>query len=409
MMFSCRLPSFSLVSVMIAMSPAMAQWTQWRGSERNGRVTSDAWPSKLNGAIQQRWTSKLGPSYSGPVMLDGTVFTTETIDKQTERVTAYSLADGSVEWQHEWPGYMAVPFFAAANGDWIRSTPAVVPGALVILGMRDVLVCLDPESGNEQWKIDFPQQYGQPMQAFGAVCSPLIHDGAVFVQLGGGLTKVDLETGEVQWQVLDDTAGMSGGAFSSPSLATIDGQLQLLVQTRQELCGVDLQSGAVYWREAIEAFRGMNILTPLAIGDTVFTAAHSGQSQLFGIDRASSVWSVDESWNQKSQGYMSSPVEVDGNIYLHAKSERFQCINSTDGSIEWTSRPVGKYWSMVHNDKSILALASDGELRLIDASPESFQVTDQIRVADDSWAHLAIDGSTIVIRSLDALSVYDWK
>jgi len=404
-----RLLLLPLVFFFALSSVTAEDWNQWRGPRRDGSVGQTKWPDKLTDRLTKRWEVTLQPSYSGPLMQDGLVFTTETIDEEFERVTAYSIEDGSKLWQHQWPGSLAVPFFAAANGSWIRSTPAVVPGHLVVLGMRDVLACMDPKTGTEQWRIDFPGDMGKPLEAFGGVCSPLIHEGAVYVQLGGGLTKVILATGEVAWQVLDSQVGMSGGAFSSPSLATINGKLQLLVQTRTELCGVDLESGQTLWAEPIEAFRGMNILTPLAVGDQVFTAAHSGRSQMFDIRGGDSSWSVSETWRQKTQGYMSSPVELDNKIYLHLKNERFTCLDAEDGTIHWTSPPVGKYWSMVHNGEKILALASDGVLRLIEATPEEYRVLDQVKVADDTWAYLAINGKTIVVRDLNSLQVYQWN
>lgn len=397
-----------MAGTFIGIAAHAEDWDQWRGPRRDGTVGQSAWPGKLTGALAERWKREHSPSYSGPVILDGLVYTTETIDRKTERVTAYKLDSGETAWTAEWEGYMAVPFFAASNGDWIRSTPAVAPGGLVVLGMRDVLVCLDPKTGAEKWRIDFPNQFKEPMQAFGAVCSPIIIDGAVYVQLGGGLTKVSLDSGEIVWQVLKPEAGMNGGAFSSPSLATIAGETQLLVQTREELCGVDLGTGDVLWNEPIEAFRGMNILTPLAVGDRVFTAAHSGRSHLFDIGQAEGDWTVDETWNQKTQGYMSSPVQIGDFIYLHLKSERFTCLSVADGSIQWTSEPVGKYWSLVQNGNQILSLADDGMLRLIEATPAEYRVIDQTKVAADSWAHIAVQGQTVVVRSLDALTVYDW-
>jgi len=34
---------------------------------------------------------------------------------------------------------------------------------------------------------------------------------------------------------------------------------------------------------------------------------------------------------------------------------------------------------------------------------------DQTKVADDSWAYLAVDGKTIVVRDLNSLQVYQWN
>jgi outer membrane protein assembly factor BamB len=386
-------------------------WNQWRGPSRDARLPSAQWPDQLQGRLELLWQASHGPSYSGPVVSGDLVFTTETVDKASERVTAYQLASGDRVWQVEWPGAMAVPFFAAANGDWIRSTPACTEDDLVVLGMRDLLVCLDPKTGREKWRIDFPAQMGTQLPSFGAVCSPLIDDGAVYVQTGGALVKVALEDGSVIWKSLENSEGMmSGGAFSSPTIATLDGRRQLVVQTREELCGVDLDTGAVWWQQPIEAFRGMNILTPLVSGDRIFTSAHSGRAQLFEVKLAAdNRWSVNELWEQKLQAYMSSPVILDESIYLHMKNQRVASLALQDGSIRWTSEPFGKYWSMVHNGDQVLALDNGGELLLIRKSDSELDVIDRLKVADDSWAHLALQGDLVIVRDLAALKVYRWK
>jgi hypothetical protein len=225
------------------------------------------------------------------------------------------------------------------------------------------------------------------------------------------VVKLSLKDGSVIWKALENAAGMmSSGAFSSPIIATIAGQRQFVVQTRQELCGVDLESGAVLWKQPIEAFRGMNILTPLIIGDRIFTSAHSGKAQLFQISRSSTgQWLVTEVWAQKSQAYMSSPVLMGDSIYLHMKNQRVASLAVDDGSIRWTSSPFGKYWSMVAGDKRILALDNGGDLILIQAGDSSLNVVDRLKVADDSWAHLAVQDDRLIVRDLRALKVFRWQ
>ncbi len=386
-------------------------WSQWRGPARDSQLAGATWPPKLSGRLQLVWEKPHSPSYSGPVVSGDLVFTTETINKKSERVSAYKVNTGELIWTAEWPGAMAVPFFAASNGDWIRSTPACTESHLVVVGMRDVMVCLNPQTGEQNWRVSFPDDMKTPMPSFGAVCSPLIDDGAVYVQSGGALVKLNLETGNVLWKSLENGAGMmSSGAFSSPVIATIAEQRQLVVATRQDLCGVDLESGRVLWRQPIESFRGMNILTPLVFGDRVFTSAHSGRAQLFQVTQTpEGKWNVDELWSQKSQGYMSSPVLIGDSIYLHMKNQRVSALSVQDGSIRWTSSPFGKYWSMVTNGKQILALDNAGDLLLIEPDDAELNVVDKVKVANDSWAHLAVQGDKVIVRDLDAIKVFDWK
>ena len=387
-----------------------ADWNQWRGPNRDSQLAEKEWPDALNGRMKLVWEKPHAPSYSGPISQDGMVFTTETIDKTNEKVTAYDLKSGKVVWEKEWPGAMAVPFFAASNGDWIRSTPAVSGDKLLVLGMRDVLVCLDTKTGKENWRLDFPSKTGSPLPAFGAVCSPLIDGDTAYVQSGGALVKVSLEGGEVLWSSLEDTKGMmSSGSFSSPVIATLAGERQLVVQTRQALCGVDMKTGNVLWQQPIQSFRGMNILTPVIKGDRIFNTAHSGKAQLFEISKEGDQWSVEEIWSQKSQGYMSSPVLIGDTIYLHQKNQRATALGTEDGEIRWTSSPFGKYWSMATNGQKILALDNSGELLLVTPSSVALEIDDRMKVADDSWAHIAIQDDMVIIRDLNALKVYQWK
>lgn len=251
------LVAVTLSTAVLADSP---DWNQWRGPNRDGKVADATWPSALKDHLQPLWEKPHGPSYSGPIVSQGMVFTTETVNKSDERVTAYDLKSGEQKWQVSWPGAMSVPFFAAANGDWIRSTPICTENDLVVLGMRDVLVNLDPKTGTEKWRVDFPSQLGSSLPAFGAVCSPIIDGNAVYVQTGGALVKLSLADGSTIWKTLENNEGMmSSGAFSSPVIATIADTRQLVVQTRMELCGVSLETGDVLWKQPIEAFRGMNL------------------------------------------------------------------------------------------------------------------------------------------------------
>jgi outer membrane protein assembly factor BamB len=381
---------FLIALVFIASDPVVAEsWGGWRGPLRTGKI-QQVLPTSFDGT-SVRWEKPLGPSYSGPIVQNGTVFTTETVDKKFERVTAYNLRDGKLIWETQWEGNLTVPFFASANGDWIRSTPAVTEGHLIVFGMRDMVVDLDPATGKENWRIDLPNKLGTPIEAFGAVCSPLIDGEFVYLQTGGGLMKIALKDGEVIWRVLDSTEGTSGGAFSSPVIATIAKVRQLVVQTRLELCGVEPADGKILWKHPIEAFRGMNILTPMVIGDSIFTAAHSGSSEMFDISKTADQWAINLRWQHKGQGYMSSPIVIDNHIYLHQKSERMVCLKAVDGSLAWTSPPLGKYASMIHDDKNIAALSADGNLQIIAADPGEFRVIMESQVAENSWAHLALD------------------
>lgn len=297
-------------------------WPQWRGPTRDGQVQGSAWPDNLRkDTLKQRWRVELGPSYSGPIVAPDRVFVTETRDKKTEVVRAFDRKTGKELWRAEWSGAIAVPFFAASNGSWIRSTPALDADSLFAAGMRDVLVSLNAKTGKEQWRVDFVKEFKATLPAFGFVSSPLVDGDAVYVQAGASFVKLDKTNGKVVWRVLKDDGGMMGSAFSSPTIATLAGQRQILVQAREKLVGVDPETGDILWKQNVPNFRGMNILTPVSFGDAVFTSSYNNKSWLYAVSKKDQKFQVKEAWSNNAQGYMSTPVVSDGHAYLHMQNQ----------------------------------------------------------------------------------------
>jgi outer membrane protein assembly factor BamB len=402
---------FSLFLCITSLCPA--EWNQWRGPSRNGDIQPSEWPAGLDESRLQRvWRQEIGQGYPGPVLSANRVFTVETRDKKYEIVRAFDRATGKQAWSLQWEGSMKVPFFSARNGSWVRSTPAFDGECLYVGGMRDVLVCIDAEKGTERWRVDFMERFDAPLPDFGFVCSPLVLENAVYVQAGACFAKLDKTSGETIWTTLEDLGGMYGGAFSSPISATICGAPQIIVQTRNDLCAVAPSTGKVLWMQPVKSFRGMNILTPIVMGNQVFTSSYGGGSYLFDIQRESEMYSVKGLWlDRKSQGYMSSPVVIDGMIYHHRRDKRFCCLDPSAQSERWkTSERLGDYWSMVANGAKILALNDNSELFLIQADPEKFNLLDRRKVAEEeTWGHLAVDGDQVFIRELNAITAFRWR
>lgn len=400
-----------LASIVSGQEPKKAIWNQWRGPTRDGHVRGATWPDSISKpGLVRSWRVKLAPSYSGPIVSESAVFVTETIDKKTEAVVALDRNTGNELWRTEWSGAMTVPFFAASNGSWIRSTPALDGDNLYVAGMRDVLVSLNARTGKEQWRVDFVDEFKSPLPAFGFVSSPLVDGESLYVQAGASLVKLDKTTGEVLWRVLKDDGGMMGSAFSSPIMATLAGQRQLIVQTREKLAGVDPETGDVLWEQKVPSFRGMNILTPVVAGDAIFTSSYQNKSWQFAVTKTDGHFQVKEEWSNNAQGYMSTPVVIDGFAYLHLQNQRFTCINLTTGERTWTSQPFGRYASLVCQRDRILALDERGKLLLIRANPNEFELLGESEVSDeDTWAHVAVCGDEIFVRELNGLSAFRWN
>jgi outer membrane protein assembly factor BamB len=416
------------LSALLALVPALpiwaadanpATWTQWRGPARDGKVaaTDFAWPDHLKN-LEQLWRVELGDGYPTPIVSADRIFTVETKGGQ-EIVRALDRATGKQVWEYAWKGSMSVPFFAARNGSWVRSTPALDGDALYVGGIRDVLVCLEAATGKERWRVDFVERYKAPLPAFGFVASPLVTADGVYAQAGASFVKLDKATGKEIWRSLVDEGGMYGSAFSSPVIAKVAGREQVVVQTRNALAGVNPADGAVLWQTKIDAFRGMNILTPISVGESgVFTATYGGVAQLLTVQQSPGgavdgrpSFAVAPAWKLRMEGHMSTPVVVDGHAYLHRRDRKLSCIDLATGAEKWTEKAgFSDYVSLVTDGKKILLLDSKGELVLINHNPAKLDVLERRKISEqETWAHLVVCGDQVIVREQRGLVVYRWK
>lgn len=389
---------------------ALASWPQWRGPGRDSLITGNPWPGKLSG-ITPLWRADLGEGYPGPIVSADRVFVAETKGAKEEVVRCLDRKTGKQLWENSWTGSLSVPFFARSNGSWIRATPAFDGDALYVAGIRDVIVCLDAATGKERWRADLMDRYKTPLPAFGFVSSPLIDGDALYVQAAASFLKLNKKTGDTIWRTLKDGGGMYGSTFSSPTIATLGGKRQILVQTRTTLAGVNAEDGSVLWSKDIPAMRGMNILTPTVYKDGVFTSAYGAKTYRFDVKKEGEKLGIEQAWDIKMEGYMSSPVVIGKHAYLHLRNQRFSCVDLETGKTLWTtSKAFGKYWSMVAQGDKILALDERGVLYLIQASSEQFILLDEKKIsAQECWGHLAISGDELFIRELKGISAWKWK
>lgn len=388
-------------------------WTQWRGPNRDGKIATSEWPNSLNeNALKELWSTDLAEGYASPVLTTDLVFSVETRDKKEEVVRAFDRNTGEQLWEFATTGAMKVPFYAARNGSWARSTPATDGDYLYVLNMVDVLTCLDVKTGKEIWQVDFKERENTQKPPFGGVSSPLVEGDYVYVQGGHAAAKLDRKTSENVWRVMEERQGMFAGSFSSPVMTEIHGIRQFVVQTRSTLGGIDPDSGEILWSTPVEASRGMNILTPLVSGNRIFTSTYEGGSFCFDIEQSRGKQSATLKWRlPKVEGYMTSPVIVDDYIYHQARDKQLYCINFSTGAVQWESEQgFGQYWSMVVNGSQILALDEQGDLLLFEANPDGFQIIDQRKISEEpTWAHLAVFGDQVFVRGLKTMTAYSWK
>lgn len=68
--------------------------------------------------------------------------------------------------------------------------------------MRDVLVSLNANTGEENWRVDFVEEFKTVLPLYDFVGSPLVDGDAVYVQASASVVKLDKKSGKVLWRTL---------------------------------------------------------------------------------------------------------------------------------------------------------------------------------------------------------------
>ncbi len=388
-----------------------SEWNQWRGPFRDGHLHQDEkWPNDWKG-LEKQWSIELNPGYSGPILSGDYVYTCES-NKENEVVRCINRETGKMIWQQHWQGGMKVPDYAAANGDWIRSTPIVDSDSIYIGGMRDFLICLDKSDGKIRWQIDFAQIYKSTLPLFGMVSSPLIVDDYLMTYAGGGIVAINKKTGKIAWRTVIDSDRLEGGATSSMITTQINGQMVLIALYRKLFAGIAPDSGKILWKQEIPAYRGTTTITPVLLEkNRIFISMYSGRSMVFEITQENQKWKCQRQWDNNRLCYMSTPVLIKDHLFAHLQTNRLACLSAKDGKLRWLSdQTFGQYLSFVANQDQLIALDQKGILYLIRANPEKWELLDKKIVSDqETWSHLAVRGNELYIRDLKSLTKWKWE
>ena len=157
-----------------------------------------------------RWFGPVGDEgYSSPHLLtiDGV---TQILTLSGAGVTSVAPADGTLLWEHSWPGYPIVQPALTADGDILISVSAES-------GMRRLSVAQGPDGWTieERWTSNRLKPYYSDF---------VVHDGHAFGFDGSILACIDVEDGKRKWK---------GGRYGAGQLFLLADQDLLLVLSEQ--------------------------------------------------------------------------------------------------------------------------------------------------------------------------------
>ena len=380
-----------------------ADWSQWRGPARDGRIAEDQLPRQWPEKLKRLWQVEVGVGHSSPLVVNGGIYLHSRQGDQ-EVVRRLDPKDGSTVWEDRIATPYTVHSSALAHGKGPKSTPIAHQGRLFTLGISGRVSAFELESGKLLWRHDFAEEFAQTSPLFGVAMSPLVEAGLLIVHVGGhdqgALRALETTSGKLIWEWTED-----GPAYASPILYGGGDSPQLVTQTQNHLVSIDFKTGRLLWRQPFSTNYYQNSITPVISDDLlIYSGLDSGLLSLRLKNDAppEPVWK-----NTQASLYMSSPVLVDGLLYGHSHKRKgqFFCLDPATGELVWSSRGrEGENAAVLASSRYLLFLTTNSELIVNATGRDGYQPLARYSVADTpTWAHPAFYQRSILIKDLNHL------
>jgi outer membrane protein assembly factor BamB len=387
-----------------ASSVQAQDWPQWRGPNRDGKVTGFSAPRTWPKDLTRKWKVDVGLGDATPALVGDKLYVFAR--QETNEITrCLDAGSGKELWQNKYAAPAVSGPDAGHGGP--RSSPAVADGKIVTLGVCGTVSCLDATTGNTLWrKTDFPSAWPQ----FHTAMSPIVVDDMVVVQLGndseGAVVAYDLVAGAEKWKWTGE-----GAAYASPMLLTIGSAKMIITLTAKSIIGISTAHGKLLWRVPFMA-QGMpyNIATPIVDGQTVIYSGQGRGTKAVKIERQGDHFTARELWNNSEKSVaFNSPVLKNGLIFALSQRGKFFCVHARTGRTAWTESTGGRgdFGSIVDAGSVLLGLTATSQLIAFQPSAEAYVELAHFTVSDkQTYAHPVVAGNRLFVRDQDSVTLW---
>jgi outer membrane protein assembly factor BamB len=401
-------------------------WPQWRGPRRDGICDEISllaeWPPAGPKKLWQ--TDGLGRGYSAPIITGGRIYLTGDVGDELHIFTLD--LDGRRVWQAKNGRAWRTPYPGA------RASCTYRDGRLYHLNAHGRVACLDAASGRELWAVELFERFGGRNITW-ALSENLLVDGSrVFVTAGGTqalMAALDARTGETVWQsaplrlgapdpprherVAEPPDEVDNASYASPILLERGGRRMLVSCSLRHVFGVDADTGALLWSRPLRTRFSVIAMTPVLVGDGVFvTAPDTDDGGFFQFREVGSAPYAERVWSSRPDTCHGGVVLVDGALYgsWYRRDKGWFCADARTGEIRHQTGELAM-GSVLYADGRLYCLSQEGEMALLEPTPEGFKFRGRFRLAPertgDAWAHPVIHQKRLHLRFHETLSCFD--
>ncbi len=411
-------PAMLLATVFGLSAPGVyaADWPQFQGPNRNGispegdvaRIWPESGPELL-------WNRPLGAGFGGPAIRDGEVFVLDRELDLRDILRCLDLETGEEKWQSK----QDAPGSASYGGS--RTTPTVTEKYVYTVGMTGMFYCIDRTTHEAKWTVDLPSAYppnGEPR--WGYAQSPSLYGDLVIVapqSPNAFVAAFNRETGEPVWTNKDG----KGFGYSTPVVAKLAGvdQIVMIGGVKPAVVGISAEDGRTLWQyENWQCRIPIPYPTPLPDDRLFITGEYGAGSAMIRIVKDGAGFKVDELFTTDVCGsQIHQPLLIGDHLYMNSngnkRADGMLCL-TLDGEMKWRTRDVQgaprfERGGLLSADGLIINFdGKRGTLHLIEPAPDAYReiASASIFKGAQMWSPLAYSRGKLLVRNQEEMKCF---
>lgn len=382
-------------------------WPRFRGLNSDGIADDRGLQLSEKTVAKLVWKRAIGPAWSSVIVVDGLLYTQEQRDSQ-EAVVCLEATTGVEIWSYSYEARFDDQTKVSGTGP--RSTPTFANGKIYSVGGTGIVTCLSSVDGKLVWQRELSNDCKTPVAMWGFSSSPTIQSDRCFLVGGGNKDGAqdaicyDASTGDIRW-----SSSGRGETYSSPKIADLCGEQQLIVSVGRSIVGRNIVDGAERWRVKLKGM-GNTMLLPIQLAKNKLLLA-SGEGDgtgLYEIQHVGEEWRAVEKWSSSRLRPDFNDVVVLDDFILGLTKGLLTCVDSKDGQMLWKKfRFESGQLIALPNQHCVLVLSEQGELNLIRIEAnEPKLLLNWAAIQGKTWNHPVLVGNQVFCRNAEEIACY---
>jgi len=402
-----------LVVVLVCAASATLRadnWPQWRGPQLNGISRETNLPTTWNQTTNITWKLAL-PSWSGatPIVWGDLIFL-NVADSDALSLWAVDRNTAAVRWQRPLGGGNH-----KERKQNMSSPSPVTDGTRVwVMTGTGVLKAFD-FAGKELWSRDVQKEYGRFGLNWGYASSPLLHDGALYVQVLHGMKtddpsyvmKIDAASGKTLWKVNRPTRAImeSPDSYTTPALLRHGNATEIVITGGDVVTGHDPASGRELWRmDGLNPQNNPNyriVASPVVHAGMIYAPTRERPLLAIRAGGRGDITSTHRAWASENGPDVPTPVTDGTYFYIVRDNGVMWCLDAKTGVPLYGPqrlRPGTYSSSPVLADGKLYISNEDGLTSVVKAGPK-FELLAENALDDYILSSPAVSDGQVFIRS----------